>query len=113
MYLYLDQKVTMDGRGFCRAVEKEYKKLCQQYGEKHCVFKPYTQTMNKEARILSNSTEVQNIIHYPLDWKSRYREYYISMKEYQRQGKNEHDDAQDCTTSIAEELIEKKGLRGA
>lgn len=97
------------GRGFCRAVEKEYRKL----GGTKCVFRPYTQTMNKEARILSNSTEVQNIIHYPLDWKSRYREYYISMKEYQRQGKNEHDDAQDCTTSIAEELIEKKGLQGA
>lgn len=97
------------GRGFCRAVEKEYKKL----GGTKCVFRPYTQTLNKEARILSNSTEVQNIIHYPLDWKSRYREYYISMKEYQRQGKNEHDDAQDCTTSIAEELAVNNGLRGA
>lgn len=105
----LDQKVIMDGRGFCRAVEKEYKAL----GGTKCVFRPYKQTMNKEARILSNATEVQNIIHYPLDWKYRYREYYISMKEYQRQGKNEHDDAQDCTTSIVEELIEKKGLRGA
>lgn len=97
------------GRGFSRAVEKEYKKL----GGTKCVFRPYTQTMNKEARILSNSTEVQNLIHYPLDWKSRYREYYISMKEYQRQGKNEHDDAQDCTTAIAEQLQQKGGLQGA
>lgn len=97
------------GRGFSRAVEKRYKQL----GGTKTVFRPYTQTMNKEARILSNSTEVQNIIYFPLDWKSRYREYYISMKEYQRQGKNEHDDAEDCTTSIAEELTINGGWRGA
>lgn len=97
------------GRGFCRAVEKEYQKL----GGTKCVFRPYTQTLNKEARILSNATEVQNIIYFPLDWKTKYKEYYVSMRDYQRQGKNEHDDAQDCTTSIAEELSVNRGLRGA
>lgn len=95
------------GRGFSRAVEKRYKEL----GGVKTIFKPYTQTMNKEARILSNATTVQNIIYFPEDWRQKYREYYTSMNEYQRQGKNEHDDAQDCTTSIAEELDSKTGVR--
>ena len=97
------------GRAFCKLVQAEYKKL----GGKICVFKPYTQTLNKEARILSNSTYVQDLIHYPLDWKSRYREFYIDLKNYQRQGKNEHDDAEDLLTSIVEELTDNKALRGA
>lgn len=95
------------GRGFSRAVEKRYKEL----GGVKTIFKPYTQTMNKEARILSNATTVQNIIYFPEDWRQKYREYYTSMNEYQRQGKNEHDDAQDCTTSIAEELDSKTGVK--
>jgi predicted phage terminase large subunit-like protein len=53
-----------------------------------------------------------NLIYFPLDWKTRYREYYDSMNEYQRQGKNEHDDAEDCTTSIAEELTKNNVMRG-
>lgn len=69
--------------------------------------------MNKEARILSNASDVMRLIHFPYDWKHRYRDYYQSMKEYQRQGKNEHDDAEDCTTSIAEELTANKELRSA
>ena len=75
------------------------------------IFKPYTQLLNKEARILSNATAVQNVIYFPMDWKTRYREYYDSMHDYQRQGKNEHDDAQDCTTSIAEELDSTNSIK--
>ena len=94
------------GRGFSRAIEKIYKAK----GGVKTIFKPYTQTLNKEARILSNATSVQNTIYFPMDWRTRYREYYESMRDYQRQGKNEHDDAQDCTTSIAEELDGTKGI---
>lgn len=97
------------GRAFCKLVQAAYKKL----GGTICVFKPYTQTLNKEARILSNSTYVQDLIYYPYFWKTRYNEFYKSMKEYQRQGKNEHDDAQDFITSIAEEITDNRVMRGA
>lgn len=97
------------GRGWSRAVEKEYKAL----GGTHTIFKPYTQTQNKEARILSNSYQVQTNIFFPNDWNVRYRDFYDSMNEYQRQGKNEHDDAEDCTTSIAEELEAGAGYKFA
>ena len=95
------------GRGWSRNVETNYKQL----GGTHVIFKPYTQTKNKEARILSNATEVMNNIYFPDDWQQRYREYYDSMNEYQRQGKNEHDDAEDCTTAIIEEELVKLGVR--
>lgn len=95
------------GRGFSRAVEKLYKEK----GGIKTIFKPYTQTLNKEARILSNATSVQNVIYFPQDWNIRYREFYNSMNEYQRQGKNEHDDAEDCITSIAEELDSGLGIK--
>ena len=95
------------GRGWSRNVETNYKAL----GGVHTVFKPYTQTKNKEARILSNATEVMNNIYFPDDWKQRFRDYYTSMNEYQRQGKNEHDDAEDATTAIIEEELVKLGVR--
>ena len=94
------------GRGWSRAVEKEYKAQ----GGNYTVFKPYTQTLNKQARIYSNSYQVQNLIYFPQDWNVRYREFYQSMNEYQAQGKNEHDDAEDCVTAIAEELDTRKGI---
>lgn len=97
------------GRGWSRNVERNYRKL----GGDRTVFKPYTQTLNKEARILSNSTDVMNLIYFPYYWKQQYRDYYISMRDYQAQGKNEHDDAEDCTTSIAEEITENRNMRGA
>ena len=97
------------GRGWSRAVERRYKEL----GGTKTIFKPYTQTLNKEARILSNATEVMNYIYFPDDWRQKYREYYIAMDEYQRQGKNEHDDAPDATTAIIEEELVKLGVRYA
>ena len=97
------------GRGWSRAVEREYKNM----GGARTIFKPYTQTMNKEARILSEASFVQQNIFFPDDWNIRFREAYNSMKEYQRQGKNEHDDIQDNITSIAEELDINSGLRFA
>ena len=97
------------GRGWSRAVERIYKEL----GGNRTIFKPYTQTLNKEARILSEATYVMDNIHFPIGWKQKYREAYDSMNEYQRQGKNEHDDIQDNITSIAEELDVNSGIRFA
>lgn len=95
------------GRGWSRAVERNYKDM----GGTRTIFKPYTQTLNKEARILSESSFVQDNIYFPMDWNVRFREAYNSMNEYQRQGKNDHDDIQDNITSIAEELDINSGVK--
>ena len=95
------------GRGWSRAVEREYKAL----GGTRTIFKPYTQTKNKEARILSEASFVMDNIYFPNNWKVKYREAYDSINEYQRQGKNEHDDFEDNITSVAEELDVNSGVR--
>ena len=46
-----------------------------------------------------------------MDWNVRYRDAYNSMNEYQRQGKNEHDDIEDCITAVAEDLDANSGIR--
>jgi len=43
-------------------------------------------------------------VYYPVNWKDKYPEYYVAMNEYQKEGKNKHDDAQDATTGIAEKI---------
>lgn len=97
------------GRGWSRAVERRYKEL----GGTRTIFKPYTQTLNKEARILSEASFVMDNIYFPEGWNIKYREAYNSINEYQRQGKNEHDDFEDNITSVAEELDANSAIRYA
>lgn len=88
------------GRGFSRNVER----LTRELGNNHTAFIPFTQTKNKEARILTGSTGVMQNIYYPKEWKKLYKEYYTDITTYQRIGKNEHDDAPDALTGVYEQL---------
>ncbi len=88
------------GRGFARNVETELKKL----GSNRCRIEWFHQSGNKQARILTNATWVQDHIYFPLNWRDRWPEYYSAMVKYQREGKNAHDDAPDATTGIAEQM---------
>lgn len=89
------------GRGFARSVERI---LLQEYHSNRTIINPFTQSKNKIARILSNSTWVMNHIYFPEDWKNRFPDYYDAMVKYQKEGKNKHDDAPDATTGIAEKI---------
>lgn len=95
------------GRGFARAVEREYKAL----GNQITATKWYHQTLNKEARILSNATAVMQTIYFPQDWKRLFPKFYKDVTEYQRAGKNKFDDGVDVLTAIAESLITPNGIR--
>ncbi|MDD7352442.1 MAG: phage terminase large subunit [Peptoniphilaceae bacterium] len=94
------------GRGFARQVERNMREL----GNHKTIIRTFHQTNNKNARILSNATWIMEHIYYPSNWHNKWNEYFISMKEYQREGKNPHDDAQDATTGVAENIIEAGGL---
>lgn len=93
------------GRGFARNVSRITK---EQYGNTLTRIVPFTQTKNKNSRILTGSTGVMNNVYFPADWDRRWREYYRDMIRYQRIGKNAHDDAQDATTGVYENLPKKK-----
>lgn len=86
------------GRGFARNVERELSQL----GSNRTKINWFYQSKNKAARILSNSTWVMSHIYYPINWKDRWPEYYDAMTNYQKEGRNKHDDAPDATTGIAE-----------
>lgn len=86
------------GRGFARNVKRE----CVELGNTHTNIKWFHQSKNKIARILSNSTSVMNNVYYPVNWETRFPEYARDIKRYQREGKNEHDDAPDALTGVYE-----------
>ena len=94
------------GRGFARQVERHLRDL----GNYKTVVNTFNQNGNKDARILSNATWIMEHIYYPKNWHNRWKEYYISMKEYQKEGKNPNDDAQDATTGVAEDVIGGGGI---
>lgn len=99
-----DIESNSGGRGFGRAVENHLKRL----GYFGAVINFFHQSKNKEARILSNATWVMEHIYFPVNWADRWPEYHKAMTKYQREGKNEHDDAPDCTTGIAEKISKGK-----
>lgn len=96
------------GRGFARSVSRI---LANKYGSNRTKVKWFHQSENKIARILSNSTWVMDHIYYPVNWMDRWPEYYEAMMNYQREGKNAHDDAPDATTGVAENVEKVGGVK--
>lgn len=89
------------GRSYSRNVERIMR---TEFNTNKTIFRPFHQSKNKAARILSNSTWVMEHIYFPHNWKHRFPEYYEAMTKYQKEGKNKHDDAPDATTGIAEKI---------
>lgn len=97
------------GRGFARNVETKLKER----GNNRVVVKWKAQSANKEARILASSAWVERHVLMPLNWKSRYKDFYKNVMNYQRKGKNAHDDGPDVLAAIYERVAipEKKQSR--
>jgi len=93
------------GKGFARNVQRL---IWERHKTKSVAVKWFHQSKNKAARILTNSTFVMNHLYFPVNWKDRWPEYYAAMNSYQKEGKNAHDDAPDCTTGIAELINGKR-----
>lgn len=95
---YANIESNNGGRGFARNVRRELKEL----KNTHTKINWFHQGENKQARILSNSTAVMNNIYFPLNWEDRFPDFAKHIKHYIRDGKNEHDDAEDCLTGVYE-----------
>lgn len=93
------------GRGFARNVQRIAQ---EKYENKITHFITFTQTNNKNSRILTGSTGVMNNVLFPVGWENKWREYWRDMTRYQRIGKNAHDDAQDATTGVYEYLPKRR-----
>lgn len=54
--------------------------------------------MNKLARINTNATAVNSLIHMPEVWNLKWTVFYNHVTNYSAIGKNAHDDAPDTLT---------------
>jgi predicted phage terminase large subunit-like protein len=86
------------GRGFARNVER----LILLFSGIKRYVETFHQSKNKNSRILTNSSFVQNNIYFPVNWKNKWPDFYKDTFNYQKKGKNVHDDSADSITGIAE-----------
>ena len=89
------------GRGFARNIDRILK---EKHNSNRTVIKWFHQSQNKKARILSNSSWVQEHIYFPVSWADRWAEFYRDVTSYQKEGKNKNDDAPDVLSGIAENI---------
>lgn len=86
------------GRGFARNVIRHLRELkCFK-----CTVTWFHQSKNKKTRILTNASNVMDQIIMPYDWKERWPKAAEHIRKYQRKGKNDHDDIEDCLTGVVE-----------
>ena len=88
------------GKGFARNVER----ICRENNNNHTMFKRFTQTKNKVSRILTGATGFMQNVIFTEDWKSMYPKFYKDVTQFQRLGKNKHDDCVDVLTAMYEQL---------
>lgn len=93
------------GSGYARNVRRISEEICNF----RTIFSWFHQSKNKKARIISNSSWVQEHIYFPFNWKDRFPEFYSALFKYQREGKNVHDDAPDALTGVAETMYKLGG----
>ena len=89
------------GEGFARKVEKNVRLQGTPVALK-MNFTSFFQSLNKNVRIFSHSAEVQNLIHFPSDWETRWPQFAQAVKGYRKVGRNAHDDAPDVLTGMVE-----------
>ncbi|MGP1437599.1 MAG: phage terminase large subunit [Treponema sp.] len=89
------------GRSYARNVERI---MNIDLGSNHTVIDTFFQSANKQARILSNSSWVNQHVYVPETWRNKWPEFAKDVTKYQREGKNKHDDCADCLSGIAETL---------
>lgn len=89
------------GRSYARNVERI---MSIDLGSNRTVIDTFFQSANKQARILSNSSWVNQHVYVPETWRNKWPEFAKDVTKYQREGKNKHDDCADCLSGIAETL---------
>lgn len=89
------------GRQFARSLERRTRALIY----------PFSQTTNKESRIITNAAAVNRSVVMPLGWESRWPQFHGMISGFLRNFRgNAHDDAADALTGLYEkELADLNG----
>ena len=97
------------GKEFARAVEKI---LFEDYHTRMIDIQWFPHETNKKSRIISGTPFVLNHILFPEDWQTRWREVYLAISGYQREGKNKHDDAAEALTEFGRIINNEGAMTG-
>ncbi|EQB3101475.1 phage terminase large subunit [Clostridium botulinum] len=95
------------GRGFARNVERI---LAEKYNNRFCIIHKFSQSKNKQSRILTQSSFVNQRVYFPKDVKMRWDKAWKDLLNYQRTDKNAHDDIEDALTGLVEKIKQKYDL---
>lgn len=79
------------------------------YGNPGIKFNVFTEKENKESKIKLHAHIVTQRVLMPIDWKIRFPAIYNHVTQYQRVGKNAHDDPEDVLSNIARDLLRQQG----
>ncbi len=88
-----------------RAYGRNLERMSRDIGNGRTNFKPFTQSKNKQARILSNASNVVNNILMPYDWETRFKKFHKDITGHLAKGKNAHDDCADTLTGVYEKSV--------
>lgn len=99
--IWADIESNNGGRGFGRSVENI---LLTQHKTNKIHVNLFHQSKNKQARIISNSTWCMKHVYFPTNWRDRWSDFYTALYEYQKEGKNKHDDAPDALSGICDKI---------
>lgn len=88
------------GRGFARNVEKGLRIMKNTKTKVEW----FHQSDNKQVRIFTKSSDVNNMIYFPVGWDKMWPKFHKNVTTYLAQDKNAHDDAEDCLTGMVEDF---------
>ncbi len=76
--------------------------LISKYDSNKTIIKDKMQTKNKQTRILVTAPWIEEHVFFPSNAKHRWSEAWEHIITFNKNGKNKHDDIEDCLTALAE-----------
>lgn len=104
LYANHTTECAIEANGAGRLYAKNIERRCREQGNTFTRIDTFTQTQNKQVRIYSNANAVNNVVLMPVGWQRKWPAYGIAMTSFLKEGRNAHDDAPDCTTSMVERM---------
>jgi len=97
------------GRGFARNVQR----ISREQFKKEIQIEWFHQGENKMARIITQSSFVNNHIFFPEGWMGLWPELYKHLNGFQKEKNNKTDDGADALTGLAEMVNVPNGFAGS
>ena len=84
---WADVESNNGGRGFARNVSRE----CREINNTRTFVNWFCQTENKQVRIFTKSSDVNNMTFFPVGWEKKWPEFYNAITKYRKEGGNTND----------------------